>query len=46
MSRDSSFCSSYEIRDESQFMHVCMLTLAGRVRTLCISRTQCLPYER
>ena len=39
--------SSYsEIRDEIKYMHVCMLPLAGRVRTLCNLRHQCLPYDR
>ena len=27
-------------------MHVCVLPLAGRMRTLCNLRLQCLPYER
>ena len=29
-----------------KFVHVCMLPLAGRVRTLCNLRLQCLPDER
>ena len=28
------------------FKHVCMLPLAGRMRTLCNLRLQCLPYDR
>ena len=35
-----------EIRDEREFTPVCMLPLAGRMRTLCIARLQCLPDER
>ena len=27
-------------------MHVSVLPLAGRVRTICNLRLQCLPYER
>ena len=27
-------------------MTVCMLPFAGRVRTLCNLRLQCIPYER
>ena len=29
-----------------ELMTVCMLPLAGRMRTLCNVRLQCLPYER
>ena len=29
-----------------KLMPVCMLPLAGRVRTLCNLRLQCLPYDR
>ena len=35
-----------EVRDEIKLMPVCMLPLAGRVRTLCNLRLQCLPYDR
>ena len=31
---------------KERLMHLCMFPLAGRVRTLCIPRLQCLPYER
>ena len=41
-----SSCSYSEIRDEIKVMPVCMLPLAGRVRTLCNLRLQCLPYGR
>ena len=40
-----SSCSYSEIRDETKFMHVCMLPFAGRVRTLCNLRLQWLPYD-
>ena len=33
-------------RDEIKFMHVCMLTSAGRMRTICNRRLKCLPYDR
>ena len=41
-----SSCNYSEIRDERNFSLACELPLAGRVRTLCIARLQCLPYER
>ena len=41
VSEDISSCSYSET-----CMHVCVLPLAGRMRTLCNLRLQCLPYER
>ena len=47
---DISSCNWTEIRDERNLRLVCgcvyVLPLAGRVRTLCIARLLCLPYER